>query len=321
VGFYGLAPDATILPVRVTERPVIDAQADPPVDPQLLAKGIDYAVSHGANVIDCGVVSYLPDKRVAAAVRRAVSKGVIVVAMVGDSHSDDRDGIGPTRVPPPYPASYPGVVGVGAVDENGRRVSTSQIGTYVDLVAPGGNVVASAIGGQSTFSGTGMASAFVAATAALALAEKPSLIGRVSGPALVREVTKRLLATGGPAISPQQGLAYGAGVVDPYAVLTEASSDHGPVALPPHATPVPLPPDPVKVAAARARHHSNGLALRLAGIIGGSSLLLIILALVLPRGRMQRWRATRAATPRDRTDDLPEFVPGEALFKAPGQAE
>src|SRR5207249_3787291 len=111
-----------------------------PVDPRKLAAGIDYAVRNGADVIDCAVVSYQDAPDVRAAVSRAVNSGVVVVAMVGDSHSEDRDGLGPTRVPPPYPASYPGVVGVGAIDKNGRRVDTSQIGSYVKLVAPGNDV-------------------------------------------------------------------------------------------------------------------------------------------------------------------------------------
>ena len=266
IGFYGLAPDATILPIRVSDHAVVDDQSDP-VDPRKLADGINYAVDQGADVIDCAVVSYFPSKRVAAAVRRAVARGVVVVAMVGDAHNDDRDGIGPTQVPPPYPASYRGVIGVGAIDANGRRVSSSQIGPYVDLVAPGSDVVSSAVVGQSTFKGTSIASAFVAATAALVLSERPSMIGSASGATRVQAVTKRLLATGGPELSGQQALAYGAGAVDPYRALTESASNRGPATLAPHQQPPPSPRDPVKEALARAGRHDDGLALRLAVIV------------------------------------------------------
>lgn len=316
IGSYGLAPDATILPVRIGERAAVDDTSDP-VDPRRLAAGIDYAVDQGADVIDCAVVSYLPDRRVEAAVRRAVSKGVVIVAMVGDSHSEDRDGIGPTRVPPPYPASYPGVIGVGAIDSSGRRVPSSQIGSYVDLVAPGADVVAPAIAGQNTFDGTSIASAFVAATAALVLGEPGE---RRSGVARVQAVTTRLLATGGPELSPDEDLAYGAGVVDPYRALTEAASERGPAARPAHAPPPAAPRDPVQEAAARDGRHAGSLALRLALIVGVAIVVLIVATLVVPRGRARRWRATGISPPPpDRVDDAPEFMPGEALFEATPQ--
>lgn len=317
IGSYGLAPDAKILPIRISQRAAVDDKSDP-VDPVKLAAGINYAVDQGANVIDCGVVSYSNAPVVAAAVRRAVNHGVVVVAMVGDSHSQDRDGIGPTRLPPPYLASYPGVIGVGAIDSDARRVPTSQIGPYVDLVAPGSDVVASAIAGQSTFDGTSIASAFVAAAAALVLGARPSLTGGLSGAARVQAVTKRLLATGGPELSAEQDMAYGAGVVDPYRALTEAASDRLPAPLAPHASPPPPVRDPAKESAARAGRHANSHALLLAEIVGAVIVVMIAVALVVPRGRARRWQAVRAReTPRAPVDDTPEFVPSEALFEAP----
>lgn len=153
IGFYGLAPDAQIMPIRVSKDAVTDNQSKP-VNPAALAQGINYAVDHGANVIDCAVVSYQDDAAVKAAVKRAVSKGVVVVAMVGDSHNQKQDGILPNDDPTPYPAADPDVIGVGAVDQNGRRVDNSQIGNYVDIVAPGADVISDAIVGQDSFDGT-----------------------------------------------------------------------------------------------------------------------------------------------------------------------
>jgi membrane-anchored mycosin MYCP len=317
VGSYGLAPDAKILPLRVSEHEVVDDKSQP-VDTRKLTAAITYATDHGADVIDCAVVSYHDDPALAAAVRHAIDRGVVVVAMVGDAHNDDRDGIGPTQVPPPEPASYPGVIGVGAIDNDGSRVPTSQIGVYVDLVAPGSQVVAPATGGQNQFDGTSGASAFVAAAAALVMAERPSLIGNLSGQARVSAVTKRLLATAGPELSAEESLAYGAGVVDPYRALTETTSNRAPTALGAYNPPPPPKPDPVKEAAARFNRHAGSLALRLALIIGGAVLLLLALAVVVPRGRALRWRAVRAPQIVDSPpDDQPEFVASEALFRPP----
>ena len=317
VGSYGLAPDAEILPLRVSEHEVVDDKSQP-VDTRKLAAAITYATDHGADVIDCAVVSYHDDPAVAAAVRHAIDRGVVVVAMVGDAHNADRDGIGPTQVPPPEPASYPGVIGVGAIDSDGNRVSTSQIGDYVDLVAPGAHVVAPATGGQSQFDGTSIASAFVAAAATLVLAERPSLIGSLSGQARVTAVTKRLLATAGPELSAEESLAYGAGVVDPYRALTETTSNRAPTPLGAYNPPAPPKPDPVKEAAARFNRHAGSLASRLALIIGAAVLLLLALAVVVPRGRALRWRAMRAPRIMDSPpDDQPEFVASESLFRPP----
>jgi type VII secretion-associated serine protease mycosin len=323
IGFYGLAPDAKIMPIRVSKDAVTDNQSKP-VNPTALAKGISYAVDHGANVIDCAVVSYQPNDAVAAAVKRAVSKGVVVVAMVGDSHNQKQDGILPNDDPPPFPAMDDDVIGVGAVDQNGRRVDNSQIGPYVDVVAPGADVIADAIGGQDSFDGTSIASAFVAATAALLLSERPSPFVGKSGRALVQAVTHQILGTASPELTAQGGLqrlAYGAGLVDPFRALTENPSNRGPVALPAHTAPPPPPRNPAKEAAQKDRRHTNHLAVLLAEGVGAATILLLALVIVLPRGRPRRWRPARTESPAAATDDAPEFVSGEELFRDPATRE
>lgn len=323
IGFYGLAPDAKIMPIRVGKEAATNTQSKP-IDPENIAKGINWAVDHGANVIDCAVVTYQPNPDIAAAVKRAVSKGVVVVAMVGDSHNQQQDGIRPDHDPPPYPASDNDVIGVGAVDQNGRRVDDSQIGGYVDLVAPGANVISDAIGGQTTYDGTAIASAFVAAAAALLLAERPSPFADLSGPALVRAVSHQLLGTASPELSGQVGLqplAYGAGLVDPFRALTEKSSNRPPAALPAHTTPPPPPRNPAKEAAAKSRRHTNHLAVLLAEGVGAAAVLLLGLVIVLPRGRSRRWRPVRTDQAPGSGDDVPEFVSGEELFRDPASRD
>jgi hypothetical protein len=216
---------------------------------------------------------------------------------------------------------YPGVIGVGAVDSDGRRVETSQIGTYTDLVAPGKDVISDAIGGQDSFDGTAIASAFVAATAALLIADRPSPLAGLSGSARVVALTKQLQGTASPELSTEDSMAYGAGLVDPFRALTEKPSNQAPAVLPAHTAPPPPPRDPAKEAAMKATRHSNHLAARLAEGVGAAIILLIGLVAVVPRGRVRRWRPVRSDVPPAVSDDAPEFVAGEALFKDPARRE
>lgn len=313
IGFFGLAPDVTILPVRVTKEVQPGARSEP-LDPATLAAGIDYAVDQGAQVLNISAVVYGHDRRLADAVSRALSKGVVVVAAVGNGHSAERDGVGPTDASlTPYPAAYDGVIGVGAVERDGQRVASSQVGPYVDVVAPGREVTAAGVFGQDVYDGTSFATAFGSAFAALLLAQRPSLLGEAVGSARSAAVSKRLLATASPAAGGPNSLGYGRGLIDPYRALTEHITD-----VPPSAAPGQTPPPRDRAAErlAAARRSANGNSMILGAAAAVLVLVVLTAVLFLPRGSRRRWRAGRAVegAPTD-ADDGPEFLPGHALFE------
>lgn len=313
IGFYGLAPNATILPVRISEDAHLSPDADP-LDPAKLAAGINYAVDSGAQVLNIGPVLYGDDPGVAAAISRAQDAGAVVVAAVGNGHSAERDKFGPTTPAlTPFPAAYPGVIGVGAISADGQRVNSSQVGAYVDIVAPGGQVVATGIGGHRLYEGTSIATGFVSASAALLLAQRPSVIEGLSGSARGAAVAAQLFGTASPGLGGIYTERYGYGVVDPYRALTETPTGERPVAVP---SQQPPPRDPVAEAAAADRDQRSSTALLLAGVVGALTLVALAAALLVPKGRPRRWRSAVTREQRkEPEDDRPEFLPGEALYE------
>ncbi|MCW2831823.1 MAG: hypothetical protein JWP31_2515 [Aeromicrobium sp.] len=174
-GIAGLARRARILPVRVLG-------ADGSGDTAAVAKGIVWAVNHGAQVINLSLASAFSDSASKAAVAYAISRRVVVVAAAGNS------GCGLFGSPRTYPAAYDGVIGVAAITRAGAVASYSNCGSYVDVAAPGSEIVSTTISRPDrglgcptglrycTLSGTSMAAPHVAAAAAILI----SRVGRLS---------------------------------------------------------------------------------------------------------------------------------------------
>jgi subtilisin family serine protease len=129
-----------------------------------VAQGIDWAVSHGADVINLslggGAAASLQ-----TAVNNAWNAGVIVVAATGNDN-------GPVL----YPAAYSNAIAVGSNEQNGSRSSFSNYGPEIDIMAPGGNVLGALCscngnpGGYGTGSGTSFATPHVAGVVGLMIA-------------------------------------------------------------------------------------------------------------------------------------------------------
>jgi membrane-anchored mycosin MYCP len=272
VAFRGLAPAATILPVRVSERVEIEQGA---VGRTLTASGIATAVrlaaDRGARVINLSLTTERDDPALREAIRYALVRDVVVVAATGNRH--DRGD------PVPFPAAYPGVIGVGAIQPDGTRLPASQTGRYVDLVAPGANVLAAARGsGHAAYTGTSFAAPYVAATAALVRQYWPALSAA--------EVGARITATADPALHGAGSAEYGAGVVSPYRAVTSRVGPN--VTVGPRSNHLALPPSPHP---ADSTDRKSGIAHLLAGAGAALAALVVFTASALRRGGRRRWRA------------------------------
>ncbi|WP_213451516.1 type VII secretion-associated serine protease mycosin [Rhizomonospora bruguierae] len=271
--FRGLAPASRILPVRVSEQQwTAGERTGRTVPPATFGAAIRWAVDRGARVLNLSVVLTEDHPEVRDAVAYAGSRDVVVVAAVGNQAQRGN--------PRPYPAAYPGVIGVGAVGPDGTRLPFSQVGPYVDLVAPGTDVPAAGPGGApGLFAGTSYAAPFVSATAALLRSAHPGYTAA--------EVTRHLLATADPAAGAREA-GYGAGIVNPYRALTETVTTARPRTAAPLA---PATVDSVTAATLAAEQRVRQRALRFAGWATGAAFLVLLLGAAAARGSRRRWRS------------------------------
>lgn len=155
VGIAGVCPRCSIMPVKVSGSNGFATWLN-------VASGIAWATDHGASVISLSLGGG-PSDTVAAAIRYAESKGVLVVAAAGNKGSSK----------PFYPAADPGVLSVAGAEKAGRLYSWSDYGTWVDVAAPGCDTTTLANGGFGQFCGTSASAPVVAGLAGLALSYSP----------------------------------------------------------------------------------------------------------------------------------------------------
>lgn len=295
IGFAGLAPDARILPVRITERDIGDGSGIQQIEPTFLAKGIRYAADRGAKVINLSLAGLNDSDRVRAAVKYAQRKDAVVVAAVGAPAQNEPAGL------PSYPASYPGVLGVAAVDPSGQPHS-SRLGAQADVVAPGAGVLgATRATGHDYWEGSSFAAPFVSATAALVRAEYPKLTAE--------RVVARIMAT----TSPGRGRP---GMINPYRAVTDRLTGERPV---PISAAEPPYVDPEHERAVAWWQRTGTIAMASAGVLTIAAVLALVLVPALRRARRRRWQAGRAApVPTKRVVEGP---PDEVFIVAPPKAE
>jgi serine protease len=241
LGLTGLAYGASLMPVRVLN-------ASGAGDASTISAGIDYAVKHGAQVINLSLqfsvgigAGDIPD--IINAIRYAWQRGVVVVAAAGN------DGVSQLA----YPARDPEAISVGATTADKCLAVYSNFGTGIDLVAPGGGDDASVPGDPACnpnanlpdiyqmtllnpkqpwrfgypggYEGTSMAAPHVSATAALVIAS--GVIGSHPTP---DQIEARLKATAEPLGTSSPNREFGYGLVNAGAATAPAPA---PVTPPP----------------------------------------------------------------------------------------
>lgn len=127
-----------------------------------VASGIIWAADNGARVINMSLGGTSHSATLENAVNYAWGRGVVLVAAAGNSNTSA----------PMYPAFYDNVIAVGATDRNDARATFSNFGAWVDVAAPGVDILStfprlSRTDRYALMSGTSMSAPFVAGLAGL----------------------------------------------------------------------------------------------------------------------------------------------------------
>ncbi|WP_310539464.1 S8 family serine peptidase [Phenylobacterium sp.] len=187
--FRGAAPGARLL--------VADVYGGSPTggSAAIIVQALAWMARNEVPVINVSLVGP-PNRTLQAAVAALVSRGHLMVAAVGND--------GPAAAPL-YPAAYPGVVSVTAVDGRRRVLPEAGRGAHVDFAAPGADMAAaSSQGGYVALRGTSFAAPLVAGRLALELASPDKAAAGRAMASLSRQATD--LGSRGPDPTYGQGL-------------------------------------------------------------------------------------------------------------------
>ncbi len=120
-GVAGIAYEATLMPLKVLSSGGGGTVAD-------IAEAIRFAADHKADVINLSLGGGGESRLMKEAIDYVHSKGVVVVAAAGNAARNAAE----------YPARYPHVIGVSALDASGSMAPYSNFGAGIDISAPGG---------------------------------------------------------------------------------------------------------------------------------------------------------------------------------------
>ena len=154
-----LAPKTSIMPIRVLNGDGIGTLLN-------LVKGIHYANTHGAQILNLSFNCSSVSGSLNDAIDESGLLGILIVAAAGNNNLPD--GV--------LPAVHHGSFAVGAVEPDNTKSPYSNYGSFLRVVAPGSYIRSPfPDGGYATWSGTSFAAPFVSAQAALMLSVAPTL--------------------------------------------------------------------------------------------------------------------------------------------------
>jgi hypothetical protein len=157
-GWGGLLPGARLIAANIFE---IEDSGAMLGSASGFLKAIDWMAESHVHAVNMSIAG--PDNQVVRlAMGRARWRGLIMVAAAGNNGS---------TAEPAYPAAYPDVIAVTAIDAEKHVYKYANRGGYIDFAAPGVRIWTASPGGGRYQSGTSFASPYVSVLSALAVAE------------------------------------------------------------------------------------------------------------------------------------------------------
>ena len=282
----GIAPDATVMPVRVVT-------TTPKAQTTDQVTAINVAVSAGATVIALGGYIDPTDPAIAPAIASATDHDVVVVAAARIEGQPDSGSAHPAGA----------VLRVGGVGVDGQPVAQYVAGA-VDVVAPGLNVATLGMNGAGvqSASGTPYAVAYVAGEVALVRAAYPQLTAG--------EVGHRIKMTADKLAASVPDGRSGYGMINPGTSVTQVLADEKQVAT--------APVRPVAGGSALRSSGSRQAVTLVAGLVGLVALLLLVLRV---RALVRAGRETEPAPAEDLWAEGQAPVPAAGADRPPGWSD
>ncbi|QDW37688.1 S8 family serine peptidase [Bradyrhizobium sp. KBS0727] len=197
----GSAPEARLLAIRAFGSASGVAESNSYV----ILKGLDYAVEHGAQIVNMSFAGP-KDPMIERGIAATAARGVLLVAAAGNAGA---------KSPPLYPAANPNVIAVSGTDAQDRLFTASNRGNYIAIAAPGADIFLPAPDEKYQItSGTSFSAAYVSGIAALIMERNPAL-----KPNDVRAILTRTARDLG---APGRDDLFGAGEADAFAAVTAA---------------------------------------------------------------------------------------------------
>jgi len=159
LGTAGLNPKSKIISLKIASATGIGSQV-------AAAEALRYAVDNGARIINCSWGYFVYNQVLKEAIDYAIAQGVIVVAAMGNEGNSLKQ----------FPAGFPGVIAVGAMDKSMNRASFSNIGEHVAFVEEGIGILSTAPAGKTaSLTGTSQSAAIITGIASRILSYNPKL--------------------------------------------------------------------------------------------------------------------------------------------------
>lgn len=158
IGVAGMCWNCRIMPVKSLDSSGQGSSED-------AADAIIYAANNSANILSMSFVGYTYSNLIKDALDYAYSKGVVLIAAAGNENADNLS----------YPAGYDNVISVSAINNTNSKAYFSNYGGWVDIAAPGVDILSTYHGLYIRETGTSMAAPYVSGVAALLLSKDPTL--------------------------------------------------------------------------------------------------------------------------------------------------